>query len=121
MTEAPKGIRLICEDNGETVAERLEVARGSLARMRGLIGRREFPPGSGLLIPDCRCIHTCFMAFPIDVLFITARNELVKKVDVLKPWRIAGAIRARHVVELPVGTLARFNCPIGARFKLEDG
>lgn len=89
--------------------------------MRGLIGRGEFLPGSGLLIPDCRCIHTCFMGFPIDAMFVTKENELVKLVERLKPWRLAGAFRARHVIELPAGTLARFDLPLGARLKLQDG
>ncbi len=121
MTETRKEFMLVCETSGQTIAKHVEIALGTFDRMRGLIGRREFPLGNGLFIPRCRCIHTFFMAFPIDILFVNAENEIVKKAEMVEPWRFAGAARARHVIELPGGTLAGVGCPIGARVALTNG
>ena len=56
--------------NGKVWVQHVEVASSLLARMRGLIGRRELPAGHGLLIEACGSIHTIGMRFPIDVVFL---------------------------------------------------
>jgi hypothetical protein len=76
----------------------MRVASTPLARLRGLIGRRD--PGP-LLLPRTRAIHTCFMRVPIDAVFLDASGRPVKVVRVA-PWRFAAARGARAVLEVPV-------------------
>ena len=78
-----------------------EVAKGVGSRMRGLIGRRTLPRGTGLLIPRCNCIHTFFMRFAIDAAFLDRRGEVVKVVRGIRPGRlwVWGGWRAASVLE----------------------
>ncbi len=76
----------------------MKVADTPLARLLGLIGRRD--PGP-LLLPRTRAIHTCFMRVTIDAVFLDAGGRPVRCVR-LKPWRCAFARRARAVLEVPV-------------------
>ena len=78
-----------------------EVARGFMARTRGLVGRRGLPPGQGLLILRCNAIHTFFMRFAIDATFFDRHGRVVKTVRNIRPWRpfVWGGFRAVKVLE----------------------
>jgi len=78
----------------------VRVARGLIARTRGLIGS----DGSfALLIPRCNWIHTWFMSYPLDVYYLDRRGEVVKKVTVA-PGRFTRPVRgATAVLEVPAG------------------
>ncbi len=78
------------------------VASSAFQRMRGLIGRSGLEKGTGMLILKCNCIHTCFMRFPIDAVFLDSNGCVVKRVRNIRPWRlwIWGGWRARMVLEL---------------------
>jgi uncharacterized protein len=82
----------------------LRLATTLRARARGLLGRAAPEP---LLIAPARSVHTCGMRFPIDVVFLDAELRVVRVVRGLRPWRVAGARRARAVLELPAGAAAR--------------
>lgn len=71
-------------------------------RTRGLIGVKSLPPGEGLLIKRCNCIHTFFMSFTIDAYFLDRTGQLVKLVRAIPPWRpfIWGSWRAVQVLEV---------------------
>jgi uncharacterized membrane protein (UPF0127 family) len=90
---------------GETLATHLEVAFDSRARRTGLLGRDTLPSGTGLVIAPCSSIHTFFMRFPIDVVFVTRDGRVAKVRRHVKPWRIAAALTAFAVIELPAGSL----------------
>jgi len=78
------------------------VARSFIQRAKGLIGSRGLEKGTGLLIPKCNCIHTFFMRFPIDAVFLDANGDVVKHVRAIRPWKlwVWGGWRARMVLEL---------------------
>lgn len=80
---------------------RAKVARTLFERMRGLIGVKKLPPGEGLLILRCNSIHTFFMSFPIDATFFDSKNNVVRVVRDIKPWRLFvwGGFRAVKVLE----------------------
>ena len=72
-------------------------------RLRGMLGR-DFSRFDALLIRPCSEIHTLFMAYPIDVLFIDKTGQVVRITENLRPWvPYAGACGARSVIELPAG------------------
>lgn len=92
---------------GTVVAQSAGLADSFFARLRGLIGRRALRPGEGLVIRPCSSIHTCFMSFPIEVLFIGEGNRVLVATKPVVPWRIGPIVpAASYVIELPVGAVA---------------
>lgn len=97
-----------------------EPADRPLARMRGLIGRRELPAGDGLLLTPAPSIHTAFMRFAIDAVFLDRELRVLKIVERLRPWRAASARGARAVLELAAGECARRDVCEGDRLDVRE-
>ncbi len=104
-------------EGGRIVCARCEVAETVAARTRGLLGRRELPAGEGLLIKPTFSIHTFFMRFPIDAVFLDRSGLVVDVVRRLKPWRTATRLRARAVLELAAGEAERITLRVGERLE----
>jgi uncharacterized protein len=102
-------------ESGAVVCERCLVAATALRRLRGLLGRRSLAPDEGLLLQPASSIHTLFMRFPIDVVFLDRELGVVKVVSDLGPWRLAFARGARSALELPSGQAARRKIAAGGR------
>ena len=100
------------------MVERLLVADSPLARMRGLLGRRALPSGEGLLLRPAGSVHTAFMRFPIDVVFLDREGAVVGIAPELRPWRAAGRRGARAVLELPAGECERRGLRTGDRVEV---
>jgi uncharacterized membrane protein (UPF0127 family) len=83
--------------------------------MRGLLGRRELLPGEGIVMRPGWSIHTAFMRFPIDVVFVDADQVVLQIVPGLKPWRAALCRGGHDVVELAAGECARRGLGTGDR------
>lgn len=102
------------------VAAAADLADGWFSRLRGLIGRRGLAAGEGMVIVPCSSIHTYFMRFPIDVLFVDREHRVVKAAAAVPPWRIGPvASGARYVVELPAGALAESGTLVGDELEWE--
>jgi len=110
---------LINQRTGEIVARQVEIAQTRSARRRGLLGRDCLEASSALLLSPCNAVHTAFMRFAIDVVFVDRDGCVVRIVRNLTPWRIAGAWRARRVIELAAGELATRDVRVGDRLYLE--
>jgi uncharacterized membrane protein (UPF0127 family) len=88
--------------------------------MTGLLGRDGLLEGEGLVIDPCNSIHTFFMRFSIDVLFVDAQGVVVRKIDALKPWRLTWIyFRARKVIELPAGVIQKSGTQAGDQLSIE--
>jgi uncharacterized membrane protein (UPF0127 family) len=85
------------------VVERCLVADRTLVRMRGLLGRSELPRGEGILLRPAGSIHTFFMRFPIDVVYLDNNDTIVGVDRVVKPWRAGARRGAKAVLELAAG------------------
>jgi uncharacterized membrane protein (UPF0127 family) len=118
MKTAPSG--RIRSSEGTVVCERCEVPRGTFARMRGLLGRDGLEPGNGMLIDSAPTVHTFFMRFAIDVVFLDREWKVVGIRHALRPWRVAGARRAVAALELPAGTAVSVGVAEGDVFVLEN-
>jgi uncharacterized membrane protein (UPF0127 family) len=103
----------LANDDGTVVCERCLLAETPLARLRGLLGRDELPAGEGLLLRPAGSIHTAFMRFPIDAVFLDRDDRVLKVAADLVPWRTAACRGARAVLELPGGEAARRGLRVG--------
>lgn len=105
--------------SGKSIADRVVKADSTLKRMKGLLGRTSFPPGEALLIEPCKLIHTFWMKFPIDALFLGKGYDVVAVEENLLPNRLSClAIRASAVLELPAGTVAATDTKKGDKIEL---
>jgi uncharacterized membrane protein (UPF0127 family) len=98
---------------GVALASELEVAKSFAARSKGLLGRDGLRPEQGMLIDPCSSVHTWFMRFPIDVVFLDGKNRVVGLRRNMKPWRMAWSWRGAKTIELPVGVIATTRTQVG--------
>ncbi len=75
--------------------------------MRGLLGRKELPSGEGILLRPAGSVHTFFMRFPIDVVFLDRELRVVAIAPDVPAWRARGARGAKIVLELAAGEASR--------------
>ena len=113
-----RGRVTLTREDGVPVCERCLVAGTPLARLRGLLGRRELGNGEGLLLWPASSIHMFFMRFPIDAVFVDRELTVRKVVPGLRPWQIAFGKGSRAVLELPAGECDRRGIAAGDRFVL---
>jgi uncharacterized membrane protein (UPF0127 family) len=112
-------IRLKEADTDRVVIENVATADSLWEQTIGLIGRKRMDAGSALWLHPCGAIHTFFMRFAIDVLFLDEDGTALRIVSGLQPWRIAGPVRrARTVVEAPAGLAAERKIAVGKRYVL---
>ena len=112
-------VTLRCGD-GTVVCERCFVADRPLVRMKGLLGRSELARDEGILIRPCNSIHTLFMRFAIDAIFVDRNGTVLKIRANLKPWRSAWARRAHAVIELAAGEAERRGIATGDHIELVE-
>jgi len=80
--------RLVVERTQAELARKARVARSFVDRMVGLLGRQGLDEGHALILPHCRSIHTWFMRFPIDVVFVDRQWGVVAVCETIPAWRI---------------------------------
>lgn len=100
-------------EDGRIVCERVMVSDRAHRRMRGLLGRRYLRAGEGMVLRPGWSIHTAFMRFPIDVVFLDSEWRIVSVVAALRPWRFAAAKSAESVLELAGGECERLGLTEG--------
>lgn len=98
---------LVNLSTGETIAKRVETADTFVKRLRGLMLKRNFSDGAMLFKfkkPGRHSVHTMFMRFPIDLVFLDENFIAVEVKENLKPWRFhRPKLKAKYLVELPTG------------------
>lgn len=114
-------MKLINSSKNITLIEKLERATSLYARMKGLLGRNELPSDEALMINHCSSIHTFYMKFAVDVVFVD-RKMVVKKIyKNVKPWRLVSPIWGAHsVIEFAGGALEKLNIEIGDQLNVVD-
>ena len=98
---------------GTIVCDQVVIADRAGRRMRGLLGRDSLGPGQGMLLQPAPSIHTLFMRFPIDAIFMDGTLRVNKVVEDLRPWRMASARHAWAVLEVASGETQRLGVEIG--------
>jgi uncharacterized membrane protein (UPF0127 family) len=115
---AASDVALINQRTGAPIATSVERAVTRATRKRGLLGRDGMPAGSALMIEPCPAVHTAFMRFAIDIVFVDRKGYAIKIVRNLGAWRIAVSPRAHAVIEMPAGSLEQVDLAIGDRLFL---
>ncbi len=112
--------RVTNEATGAVIASRVRVADTLKSRSVGLLNRASLDPDEGLLITPCDSIHTFFMRFPIDLLYLDEEFKVVKVVPNMGPSRMSFCLgKARHVLELKGGIATNIQDLVESVLKLE--
>ena len=98
-------LKVVNVTRGTNVATSVQVADTSVTRRKGLLGRTSLSPGEGLWIVPCESVHTWFMHFPIDVIYLSRDKRIEKLRSDVVPWRLSACLSAVSVLELAAGSI----------------
>ena len=90
---------------GTVLATQLEKANTAPQRSKGLLGRDGLGAGEGMWIVPCESVHTFFMRFPIDLVYLDRKNVVKKVRSEVGAWRMSACLSAHSILELPAGTI----------------
>jgi len=96
---------ILSRTRGNVVCEEAEIADTPILRLRGLLGRDSLATGHGMLIDPAPSIHSAFMRFEFDAVFLDRGLRVVKLSERIPPWRMRSAKHARSVLELAAGEI----------------
>jgi uncharacterized protein len=103
------------------IGEAIEVADTAVRRVKGLLGRECLEDGQGLLFKGCSSLHTFFMRFPIDIIFLDRDFKVLKISADVKPFKLVAApLRAYYALELPRGAAARSETRVNDHLSFEE-
>ncbi|MEM7033582.1 MAG: DUF192 domain-containing protein [Chloroflexota bacterium] len=102
-----------------TLVDRGRVADTFFSRLKGLLGSPPLERGQGLLLKNEKSIHTLFMGFPIDVVYLNNQQEVIKIDANMVPYRLGAFVRkSASILELPVGIVQESQTTIGDTLKI---
>ncbi len=78
-------------------------------------GGRRLPRGRGMLMRPTWFVHTAFIRFPVDVIFLDRDLTVLAVTEHMQPWRTAGHLRAHSVLKLAAGESAALALRVGDR------
>ena len=104
---------------GTLIGSAIDSAETSAARRTGLLKHSSLDEGGGLWIVPCESVHTFFMKFPIDLVYLDRQHRVRSVVRGLVPWRISACLAAHSILELPIGTVDRTNTQRGDQIVFE--
>jgi uncharacterized protein len=104
-----------------TLANMLMVADSFFRSLIGLMGRPGLDVGHGLWLVPCQSVHTFWMRFPIDVIFLDEHRKVIHLVENLRPFRISRHLsKARSVIELPVSSIKTTGTQLGDEIRIAE-
>ena len=99
---------------------KVRVAKSILERAIGLLATPSLAAGEGLWISPCKSIHTFFMKYPIDAIFLDAEGRILDQ-KTFRPWRLSGwCAKSKGVLEFSAGTTARTGTRVGDQIEMKD-
>jgi uncharacterized membrane protein (UPF0127 family) len=114
-----KRVRIENVTKGRAIAQ-ANHATSMWARFWGLMGKKPLPEGEALLIDPCSSVHTMFMRFPIDVVYISKDNRVVKIAPEMRAWRAGlGGKGAHKVLEMLPGTAAAVGLEVSDELRFD--
>ena len=101
------------------LAQAADVADSSAKRRTGLLKHERLAPGEGLWIVPCESVHTFFMKFPIDLVYLDKKRKVKKVRHAVPAWRLSACLSAHSVLELPAGTVEQTRTAVGDELEVE--
>ncbi len=111
--------RVVNARTGRVVATAVEEAKGPWRSFRGLMLRKGLPDGHGMLFRPAKGIHTHFMRFPIDLIYLDEQNRVVKIRPSMRPWRF-DFTNAAGVIEMNAGAARAMSIEPGDQLRFES-
>ena len=110
----------LANDDGDVVVENCLLAETALSRCRGLLGRSGLSSGEGMLLRPASSVHTAFMRFAIDVVFLSRQMRVLGLASAVAPWRVLRAPRGTgRVLELASGQIVATGLKAGTFLLVE--
>ncbi len=105
-------VRLVNLRDGSMVVEELDIRSSFIGRLLGFMGRRRPSPGQGILLMGVRRVHTAFLRFPLDLLFLDGSLRVLGVLRGVPPFRFPSSpAGCRHILEIPSGEGTRVGDP----------
>ena len=104
---------------GVLLSDRADLADTSAKRRTGLLKHTGLKPGEGLWIVPCESVHSFFMKFTIDVLYLDRAKKVRGTRSRMAPWRVSACLPAHSVLELPEGTIEQTGTQKGDQLEFE--
>jgi uncharacterized membrane protein (UPF0127 family) len=101
------------------LADAADIADTSAKRRTGLLKHSSLKPGEGLWIKPCESVHTFFMKFPIDLVYLDKALKVRKVRSAVPAWRLSACLSAFSVLELPAGTIGQTQTAVGDELAIE--
>lgn len=99
-------MKCINETSGKIIASKLEMKQSFFGRLVGLLSRSSLGPDEGIILKPCTQIHTMFMRFAIDVIFISKDFEVLHVIENMGAWRFSPLLlKSLYTVEIAAGSL----------------
>lgn len=99
-------MRITNQTKNTTLANNVTIASTIFSKTKGLLGKRKIDSGEALIIKSCNSIHSFFMRFSFDAIFVDNQNKVIKALSNFKPWHISAIyFKACDCIELPAGTI----------------
>lgn len=114
-------VQVVNVSKGTMVAQQAGLAISLRQRIKGLLGRSSLSANEALVLRPCASIHTFFMRFPIDVLFLDKNMQVIRLIQNLPPYRLSPTVwGSQMVVELPTGKISQTDTQIGDKLELKQ-
>jgi len=101
------------------LGDAVDLADTSSKRRVGLLRHERLETGTGLWIVPCESVHTFFMKFPIDLVYVDRKKRVKKVRHAVPPWRLSACLTAHSVLELPAGTVEKTGTRPGDELVIE--
>jgi uncharacterized protein len=106
-------LRVLNLTRSTLLATSIELADNGPKRNKGLLGRKGLSQGGGLWIVPCESVHTFWMQFPIDLVYLDRTKRIKKLRSDVRPWRLSACLSAYSILELPSGTICNTQTQVG--------
>lgn len=107
------------QTRGTVLGAAIDLADTSAKRRTGLLKHQKLTAGEGLWIVPCESVHTFFMKFPIDLVYIDRKRRVRKVRHAVPPWRLSACLSAHSILELPAGTARETGTQAGDELAIE--
>lgn len=113
-------LKVFNKDKGIMLASSAQIASSFFHRLKGLMLKKGMGGNEALIFYRATSIHTFFMRFSIDIVFLNRQMKVKRLVNSLSPWRAVACRGAYLTIELPAGKIAASNIDLGDELEIRD-